>query len=84
MIKFSDYPHIKVSLTFYFEVKNAEIYGGEGSIGYCSQSMDVGNIDGISDKHISDFAEGMANFMGVSIDDVRFITEAEYEENTED
>ena len=84
MIKFSDYPHIKVSLTFYFEVKNAEIYGGKGSIGYCSQSMDVGNVDVISDEHIPIFAEKIADFMGVSIDDVRFITEAEYEENTED
>lgn len=84
MIKFSDYPYIKVSLTFYFEIKNAEIYGGEGSIGYVCQSVDVGNIDTISDKHISDFAEGMAKLMEVSIDDVRFITEAEYKENTEE
>ena len=84
MIKFSDYPYIKVSLTLYFEVKNAEIYGGEGSIGYYSESMTVGNIDVITDKHISAFAEEAAKFFNVSIDDVRFITEAEYEENTED
>ena len=84
MIKFSDYPYIKVSLAVYFEVKNAEIYGGEGSIGYYSESMTIGNIDVITDKHVSDFAKRTAKFFHVSIDDVRFITEAEYEEKTED
>ena len=36
-----------VTLGVYFEVKDAHLYGGNGSIGYCNTNVDLKNIDSI-------------------------------------
>lgn len=32
---------VNVTISIYFEVKNAELFGGEGSIGYMEQKMGI-------------------------------------------
>ena len=32
---------VHITLTFYFEIKDSEIYGGDGEIGYAEQKMDL-------------------------------------------
>lgn len=78
---------ILLSLGIYFEVKDAEIYGGEGSVGYAATIMDI-PIIGLQKANFTQFAnsqtEGMALFCKVPLEKVRVITRQEYEENTDD
>lgn len=36
---------VHITLTFYFEIKDSEIYGGDGEIGYAEQKMDLETCD---------------------------------------
>lgn len=78
---------ILLSLGVYFEVKDAELYGGEGTIGYTSMIMDI-SVDGLQKADFAKFVnsqiEGTANFCKVPLENVRVITREEYEENTDD
>lgn len=76
-----------LSLGIYFEVKDAEIYGGEGTVGYAATIKDV-SVKGLQEANFTQFAnsqtEGMAQFCKVPLDKVRVISRQEYEENTEE
>ena len=76
-----------LSLGIYFEVKDAEIYGGEGSVGYAATIVDV-PVVGLQKANFTQFVnsqtEGMAQFCKVPLDKVRAISREEYEENTEE
>lgn len=76
-----------LSLGIYFEVKDAEIYGGEGSVGYAATIMDI-PIKGLQKANFTQYAnsqtEGMAKFCKVPLENVRVISREEYEENTDD
>lgn len=37
--------NITMSLGIYFEVKDAEIYGGEGTVGYAATIVDIHSAD---------------------------------------
>ena len=57
-----------MKITVYFEIRNAELYGGINSIGYSK----------FLDKEI----EKMAELLSVQIDDVSVISKEEYEEKS--
>ena len=77
---------ITMSLGIYFEVKDAEIYGGEGTVGYAATIVDI-SLSGLQKADFTKYAEsqkeGMAQFCHVPVEKVRVISRDEYEENTD-
>ncbi len=76
-----------ITLTFYFEIKDSEIYGGKGEIGYAEQKMDLETCDLGNVKLLGaakSAVEGCAGLCRVPVENVRIISRDEYEENTED
>ena len=76
-----------VTLSVYFEIKDSAMYGGEGSIGYASTSVDL-KIASLENANILEYIEnqqkGMAEVLKVDIDKVRVIPRTEYAAETED
>ena len=78
-----------MKITVYFEIRNAELYGGINSIGYSEAGYtikdNINKID-LSEKYIAKFLdkeiEKMAELLSVQIDDVSVISKEEYEENS--
>lgn len=74
-------------MNFYFEIKDSEIYGGDGEIGYAEQKMDLETCD-LGNVKLLEAAqsavEGFAGLCRVPVENVRIISRDEYEENTED
>ena len=79
-------PHT-ITLEMFFEIKNAEMYGGEGSTGYAEIKEDV-CLESMKEYDLQKDAEGkiegFAKMLKVSKEDVRIISRTEYEENTEE
>lgn len=78
---------VHVTLVFYIEIKDSDIYGGDGEIGYAEQRMDLKTSD-LSNVKLLEAAEsamnGFAGLCKVPVENVRIISRAEYEENVED
>ena len=78
-----------MKITVYFEIRNAELYGGINSIGYSEAGYtikdNINKID-LSEKSIAKFLdkeiEKMAELLSVQIDDVSVISKEEYEEKS--
>lgn len=83
----NDMENITLSLGIYFEVKDAELYGGEGTVGYTAIIMEV-SVDGLQKADFTKFVnsqiEETANLCKVPLENVRVITREEYEENTDE
>lgn len=77
-----------MKITVYFEIRNAELYGGINSIGYSEAGYtikdNINKID-LSEKYIAKFLdkeiEKMAELLSVQIDDVSVISKEEYKKN---
>lgn len=73
--------NITMSLGIYFEVKDAEIYGGEGTVGYAALIVDV-SLSGLQKADFTKYAESqkedMAQFCHVPVEKVRVISRDEY------
>lgn len=78
---------INVTISLYFEVKDAEIFGGTGEVGYSEINMDLAMED-LSSVKLQIFAEeSIANFaemLKVPKENVRIISRTEYKANTEE
>lgn len=78
---------VNITLVFYFEIIDAEIYGGDGEVGYAEQKIDLITSD-LSNIKLQEAAkstrEGFAKLCKVPAENVRIISRAEYEDNTED
>ena len=76
-----------MSLEIYFEIKDAELYGGEGTTGYAATIVEI-SIEGLQNADFEKYAdsqlEAMASMAKVPKEKVRIISEDEYEENTEE
>lgn len=63
--------NITMSLGIYFEVKDAEIYGGEGTVGYAATIVDI-SLSGLQKADFTNYAEsqkeGMAQFCHVPVE----------------
>ena len=71
-----------MSLGIYFEIKDAELYGGEGTTGYAATIEGLQNAD--FEKYADSQLEAMASMAKVPREKVRIISKDEYEENTEE
>ena len=76
---------INITIEMFFEIRNAEMYGGEGSVGYVEIKEDI-CLESLKDYDLQADAKGkikgFADMMKVSREDVRIISRTEYEENT--
>lgn len=76
-----------MSLGIYFEIKDAELYGGEGTTGYAATIVEI-SIEGLQNADFEKYAnsqlEAMASMAKVPKEKVRIISKDEYEENTEE
>lgn len=85
---------VDITLTCYFEVKDAEMFGGAGSVGYTSVSLKhskaANQLAGIITDSVQceDFLytnrKSIADLIGVPVECVRAITYDQYEAATED
>ena len=83
-----------IKLSVYFEVKDSPVFGGHGTVGYACMSINVKRISYEKDnlfnnaelmnEYIEGQAKDMAEFCEVPRENVRIISEEEYEENTEE
>lgn len=77
---------IRLIVEIFFEIKDSEMFGGIGSVGYtCIKA--TGGYSMISkdiEKYISTQIKYLSAGMNVSEDCIRVITAEEYELNTED
>ncbi len=83
----------KFSMEIFFEVHNAEIFGGAGCVGYTSLKQNGIDFDCLEevinhpdqrDDFLLSQRKSTANFLSVDIEDVRIISESEYLEHTEE
>ena len=81
---------MKIRISLYFEIKDSEMFGGVGSVGYAERNMDFT----VTEKKPRIFKESaydyvkkaianMVESLGVSEACIRTISKEEYEENTE-
>ena len=82
---------IDVKCTLYFEIKDAEIYGGVGTVGYSSISLDhcrkINELFEDEEKQkelINSQIKATAQLLKVEPENVKAITWEEYEAATED
>lgn len=76
-----------ITLGLYFEVHDADIYGGKGSIGYVNINVDL-KVSALSNADIGKYAEdqikGVADMCKVDKEKVIIISRTDYEKETED
>jgi DNA-binding transcriptional regulator YhcF (GntR family) len=82
---------MKIRISLYFEIKDSEMFGGEGSVGYTEQNIGFTVTEEkprIFEESAYDYVKraiaNMAKSLGVSEECIRIISKEEYEENTED
>lgn len=77
-------PFVSITATLYFEIKNAAIFGGEGSVGYMSAALsDVQHIENLDDDFITAQKKITGKMLGVSVDDISLISKEAYMTATE-
>lgn len=78
---------IDVTLSLFFEIKDAEIFGGVGEVGYVEEKLDL-KTDNLANIKLRKFMQRtishLAKMLKVPEENVRAISRTEYEENTED
>lgn len=78
---------IDVTLVLFFEIKDSEVYGGEGEKGYAESKVDLVAEDLLSaniEKYAQDQICGVAKLCNVLPEKIRTISREEYEQNTEE
>lgn len=76
------YGHFDCSMSLFYQVHDAEIYGGIGSVGYAQQEFHgVLDADAFAATE-NGMREDMAEFLCVPPEKVVFISRTEYEEAT--
>ena len=78
---------IDVTISLFYEVRDAEIFGGKGEVGYSQSSIDLHteNLTGFKlQEYAQDQIAGIAKFCKVPQENIRIIKRQEYEENTEE
>ena len=76
-----------MSLGIYFEIKDAELYGGKDSIGYAATIVEI-TANALQKMDFAKYAgrqrEVTADMCGISLENVRIISREEYEEADEE
>lgn len=75
------------TLSLYFEIKDSEVFGGPGEVGYTETKINF-NSEDLEWINLQKYAqceiETVANLCKVPQDKVRIISRTEYEKNTEE
>lgn len=78
-------PFCFVSITLHFEIRNSEMYGGIGSVGYSKVSFsEVEHPEKADDSFVAAQRELTARMLKVPVDDVTVITKNAYDAATEE
>lgn len=76
---------VNVGLKMYYEIKDSEMYGGEGTTGYSMIEMEqCKTLENLTEEHLEAVKEDIAKTLGVQVENVRMITKEEYEANVEE
>ena len=76
-----------ITIGLYFEIHDADIYGGEGTVGYANINVDlkVSAFEKVSiDEYVEKQKQGVANMCGVDKEKVVIISKSDYIKETED
>ncbi|MDY3691804.1 MAG: hypothetical protein SO072_07525 [Dysosmobacter sp.] len=79
--------HFEVKVTLYYRVHDAEIYGGTGSVGFAKQSFKLlpdARLENFDDTMAMSCRASMAEMLHVPPEKLDFMTEEEYERESED
>lgn len=82
----NDYEKMSITVNIFYKIRDSEMYGGIGSIGYASASI-TGNgkmMQNDFEAFISKQKKSFASGLGVSEECVQVITQEEYEMDTKD
>lgn len=78
---------MNITIGLYFEIRDAKLYGGVGSIGYANINFDC-KVENIGTDTLKKYATAqikeIAKLCDVSVEKVKLISRKAYEENTED
>lgn len=78
---------INITISVYFEVENAEVFGVEGSTGYMEQRIDI-TLEKPNKLDLYEYAKAgiksVAKMLAVPEEDIQTISRQEYEEKTEE
>lgn len=76
-----------VTVGLYFEIHDADLYGGKGTVGYASTNADS-KVSALAKADIGNYVESQrqafAEMLKVDVEKVKVISRTEYEENTEE
>ena len=76
-----------VTLGLYFEITDSEMYGGRGTVGYASVTIEL-TIENLNEMDVCKYAEeqrkNFAKMHGVEADKVKVIPRPDYEENVDE
>lgn len=82
---------MKIRTSIYFEIKDSEVFGGLGSVGYAKQSAEITVTEekprifkDSAYDYVNNTIANMAKSLGISEDLIRTISKEEYEENNDD
>ena len=74
-----------VTITLHFELRNSEMYGGSGSVGYSAFSFQgVSHPEQADDSFVEAQRRITANLLNVPVEDVTVITKDAYDAATEE
>lgn len=77
--------HIYITASLYFEISGSELYGGAGSVGYSSTVFgDIGDVMALDDAFVERQIDTTAAMCSVPRENVRLISQDEYDEETAD
>ena len=75
---------IYLSASIYFKVLDSAFYGGKGSVGFAEASFgEINNSERLTDDFAERQREIVAKTLRVQVENVQFITKAEYQMATE-
>lgn len=78
---------ISITLTLYFEIKDADLFGGDGTVGYTKIHSDL-RISHLEHFNAAEYAKALAEdtakLLHTSPENMKIISRMEYEENTEE
>jgi hypothetical protein len=76
-------PLVFISVALRFEIKDAEMFGGKGSVGYSAVTVGgITDIAPITDEFIESKVEAIADLFDVPKDAVKLISKEEYDLET--
>lgn len=78
---------IRVTVSLFLQIKDADIFGGTGSVGYSESKVDL-NTEDLSGFKLQEYAqsqiEGFAELLKVPEENIQIVSRQEYEEDTEE